>query len=142
VTSITHNFNELSKTLNSLPKRYERNTVKEFRKMVIATGSNIIITTPVDTGKARGNWRSSIESPILSEIDRLDPSGEQAKLEVGTVSKQVTFRRMKFWLCNNLPYINRLNNGWSKKGEAAIPGYIERIVEGNNKQFAEIDLLS
>lgn len=137
---ITSNMNEFARNMKSLEGKFKTNSVREFRKFVISISSSIIIGTPWDTGKARGNWQSSIDSPILSTIDRLDLSGKGvASQDVGTVSKQIMFNNMKFWLCNNLPYINRLNSGWSKKAD---PGYIERIVEAGNRQRSEINLLT
>lgn len=113
---------------------FKKNRALCLRKSAIVTGSSIIIGTPVDTGKARSNWQSSLDSPILTAIDRADPSGQVAINELGGVAARFTDENKSIWFCNNLPYINRLNNGWSKKAD---PGYVERCIEGAKIHFED-----
>lgn len=55
-------------------------------------------------GRARGNWQCSIGAPIVTEIDRIDPSGSRATAEV---KKTVKAGEVNY-LSNNVPYISRL----------------------------------
>lgn len=75
--------------------------------------SGVIRSTPVDTGRARGNWQTSVSAPKDGQSERLDPSGGAALAEVNASTPpgagQVTY------LANNLPYIERLEYGHSKQ---------------------------
>ena len=74
--------------------------------------SSVVKDTPVDTGRARGNWQTSLGSPKDSEINRngsgpalAEVAAESAKFGMGKV----------IYLSNGLPYILRLEYGWSKQ---------------------------
>ena len=122
---ITHNLNILANQLIAMPKIVEMNATNMVRKMALTLASGVIKATPVDTGLARGNWQVSLRSPINTEIS--SKSGQESINKAKTVSLQFTLKDKSIWICNNLPYINALNNGWSKQANA---GFIERQAEG------------
>jgi hypothetical protein len=84
-----------------------------FRKIALDLDTRIVLSTPVDTGRARGNWFPSINTPSNAvNPTASDRSGSGAinaaagligRAEIGTV----------IWFTNNLPYILPLENGWS-----------------------------
>lgn len=98
--------------------------------------NNIIIETPVDTGRARGNWQASIGSPSSSEL-----SEAAAKAAKEDVSKDIATWTLTdtAYLTNNLPYIEPLEIGWSgqrpngwvranvDKGQTALDAAISKI---------------
>lgn len=72
--------------------------------------------TPVRTGLAKGNWRIAFEGRSGSR--RVYPTRDP----VGTVTIQniiqaasVFAARSSFVLYNNVPYIERLESGWSRQ---------------------------
>ncbi|WP_038342162.1 hypothetical protein [Acinetobacter sp. A47] len=73
----------------------------------------VIVGTPVDTGTARGNWRASNTPDYKYDLKDQDASGQ------GTINKVYVFFSQNaklgslIYLQNNLPYIERLENGWS-----------------------------
>lgn len=138
MTLITHEFDKLMIDIQNLKKNFRNNVPKVLRKAALNVGGSIIMNTPHDTGRARGNWQTSLDTPILSEIDRLDYNGQQAINELGTVTRSVSFDTKVIHFSNNLPYINRLNSGWSKQAD---PGYVERAVEGGILQISDDYLL-
>ena len=71
-----------------------------FRGTSLSLFSRIIRRTPVDTGRARGNWMAGLNSP--SETG-------------GEVGATVARARLgdSLFLTNNLPYIHRLEYGSS-----------------------------
>lgn len=77
--------------------------------------NNVIRRTPVDTGRARGNWQFQEGTPPTGTLDVEDKNG------FGTLSKvELLFQKWIPWkavgyFVNNLPYILRLENGWSKQ---------------------------
>jgi hypothetical protein len=88
----------------------------------------IILGTPVDTGRARGNWQSSIGVPKTGELARQDKSGGNAINEANSIlAKWEPSSGQPFWLSNNLPYIRRLEyDAWSKQ---APNGFLRINVE-------------
>ena len=82
------------------------------RAIVLELFGSTIKDTPVDTGRARGNWQTSMDSPATGETDR---KSEQAAL--AEVSQEAaSFGAGKvIYLSNGLPYIMRLEYGWSKQ---------------------------
>lgn len=63
-------------------------------------------------GTARGNWQTDINKAPDGVIDDQDKTGAK-----GTASAKAEIQRAKigdsFYIVNNLPYINRLEDGWS-----------------------------
>ncbi len=97
---------------------------RTIRMVTIDLGSAIIKTTPIDEGRARGNWQTTTGAPAADEIDRVGESGALAELRqnaggIGTVT----------YITNNLPYIYRLELGWSDQAPpyAMVRGNMERI---------------
>lgn len=73
--------------------------------------SGIIKSTPVDTGRARGNWQTSVGQPQGGTLER---TGMEAALtEVQATVPEGAGQLV--YLSNNLPYIERLENGWSQQ---------------------------
>lgn len=123
---IHHNLNILANNLINLPKIVEKNATDLVRKVAIGIMSSVTYSTPVDTGKARANWQVSLRNPIFSELEEFDKSGRSAVSKGRAVIVTFNLRDKSINITNSLPYINRLNHGWSKQASA---GYIERSIE-------------
>lgn len=88
------------------------------RAVALELFSSVIRDTPVDTGRARGNWQTSIGTPKESEIDR-DGSGP-ALAEAARETSKFGMGKL-VWLSNNMPYIYRLEFlGWSKQAPSGM----------------------
>ena len=60
-----------------------RTETDEFiRAITLALFRSIILATPVDTGRARGNWQTSVRAPAPGRLERLDKGGGSAIAEV------------------------------------------------------------
>lgn len=95
-----------------------------IRQTTTELGNRIIDATPVDEGRAQGNWQTTTGSPAVGEVERVGPIGAMAELKqnvggVGTVT----------YITNNLPYIMRLEQGWSDQSPpyAMVRGNMARI---------------
>ena len=99
---------------------------KVIGEMAFAAFSAIVLATPVDTGRARGNWQPSVGEPESGELNVQDKSGSSA---IG--KSRSTFANYslgpKIWFSNNVPYIQRLNEGHSQ--QAKVPGFVERAIQ-------------
>ncbi len=119
--------------INSLDKidKVRRSAVLELFKLVI-------YATPVESGRLRGNWQTTINSAAESSLDRLDPGGgvalAEAMANLGSLADVV-------WFTNNLPYAERIEyEGYSahKAPEGMVRRHIiqwQAIVNAKAKAF-------
>jgi hypothetical protein len=85
----------------------------------------VILATPVDKGRARGGWTTSVGAPAASP-ERLDPSGNSAVSEV--IEKTPEGAGQVTYLSNDLPYIMALEEGSSKQApEGMIRRNMDRV---------------
>lgn len=84
------------------------------RKIALDVFERIILKSPVDTGRFRGNWQVQIGSIPTGTLEIDDKSGQvtlaKAQAEVLGVKAGDTI-----YLINNLPYARRLEYGWSNQ---------------------------
>lgn len=74
---------------------------------------NIVYDTAVDSGRARNNWILTIDNTTDDKTDSVDKSGNKA---IQKASIEVNKKLGKYiYIQNNLPYILRLEYGWSKQ---------------------------
>ena len=99
----------------------------ETRKLALQIDSRVVLETPVDTGSARGNWLASEFIPNNSVLDIIDNASAAAMqaIDQGAVVINGASPYTMLYIQNNLPYIQRLNEGWS---EQAPSGYIDKII--------------
>lgn len=97
---------------------------KIVRAATIELFSGVIKSTPVDTGRARGAWATTIGSPSSTVETR---EGEGVSLaEVMSVTPPGAGQET--YLANNLPYIVELENGSSKQARAGmVRGNMDRV---------------
>ncbi len=85
------------------------------KKITIELFSRVIEKSPVLTGRFRANWNCSIGTPNLSTSESIDPSGNGAISKATSTVVSYTLNDQSVFLTNNLPYADRLENGWSKQ---------------------------
>jgi len=86
----------------------------ETRTTALKFVRNVVLATPVDTGRARANWQASEDRPERSKLAVNDKGGGVTiNLASSTILKSSPYP--VFWVSNNLPYIVPLNNGSSKQ---------------------------
>lgn len=81
------------------------------KKIIIEFFKRIILKTPVKTGQARSNWQCSISAPESGTTENTNSNIAIIKMTdivLGASNEDITY-----FLTNNLPYIERLENGWS-----------------------------
>lgn len=91
----------------------------------------LLITTPVDTGRARANWQTT--SLEASDSDKYPKPEFPSSPEAGVEEAKQMFRDEmndhtggSIHITNNVPYIDPLNRGTSSQAPA---GFIERAVQ-------------
>jgi hypothetical protein len=76
----------------------------------------VVMRSPVDTGRFRANWNFSINRPDTSTTESTDKSRgvAEAQKALNYGAGQVVY------LTNALPYAYRLEHGWSKQAPAGM----------------------
>lgn len=72
-------------------------------------------------GRARGGWQSSLHAPILAESGMIDKNGTNTAQNSHGVAASIPFGARSF-IANNVPYILRLDQGWSTQAPADFIG--------------------
>lgn len=90
-----------------------------FQKIVLELDTAIVLGTPVDEGRARGNWFPTINTPSVAVSDRKDKSGASTIAAAQGVATSLDLGDVA-WFANNLPYILPLENGHSGQAPAGM----------------------
>lgn len=107
---------------------------KIVRAVTLSLFNGIIRDTPVDTGRARGNWQTTVGQPASGEIDRLGASAAIAEVE----AKTPPGAGQETYLANDLPYIEELEKGSSKQSpEGMVRRNIDRIERNLKKAIRD-----
>ena len=105
--------------LSALVRQDVTNRLEQaMRKVLIDTDQSVVQMTPVDTGRARGNWTAGINS-ASSGGGGLDPSGSATIARLNSAAQSFKVGD-SFVVSNNLPYIERLENGWSDQAPSGM----------------------
>jgi hypothetical protein len=105
----------------------ENATADSVKKLVTDITADLIEQTPVETGWARANWIPGLDQPEGTE-----PVGDETSVDEGAQQQGIaeiitgyTIDKDAF-IFNNVPYIERLNDGQSPQAPA---GFVDSIIE-------------
>lgn len=116
-------------------KKAKGRSDKVIKKVVIDLGTSIIMKNPVGNpdlwkspapagyvgGRSRANWQYGNGVMPSGTIDAEDQTGQKTIAAlIGKVS--LSDVASVHWIANSLPYIVRLENGWSKQAPAGMVG--------------------
>lgn len=105
-----------------IAKVYQEKVIKPLEKRVRAVAlkvdSELVNTTPVDTGRARANWLPTLNIPANYSNASLTPQSPEDVTKAFKITDTI-------YITNNLPYINRLNDGYSQKAPA---GFVQMAI--------------
>lgn len=126
---------EFANRMDRRAERIEQNVNRRVRRIGLAIFTELIVQTPVDTGRARSNWVITLERPSTDPwfeayVPGKDGSTAQQNsteaIQAGTASISDRRPEQDIYIVNNLPYIERLAAGWSSQ---APPGWVENAVQ-------------
>lgn len=96
-------------------EQVQRNVVKAVKRAAVAADSYAVLATPVETGRARNNWITSIGTPKNTTTEETDKSGAQAIAQGQREANRWNIGMGTIYITNSLPYIIPLDEGSSKK---------------------------
>jgi len=105
-------------------KQFAAKTHKQIwtinRKVALEVLRRVVMRTPVESGRAKGNWQTSVGTPIEREIERTDKGGGSVISSAVSVIESWESDNVSIFLMNNLPYIGRLEDGYSSQAPAGM----------------------
>jgi len=121
---------EFARRIRQIGISTERNVNEVVRRVGLVAHRELVFSTPVDTGRARSNWVVDLVAPTEATFAPFAP-GEQgstgaANAQAALAAGETVINRREpgqdLFLSNNLPYIGRLNEGYSAQAPA---GFVE-----------------
>jgi hypothetical protein len=113
--------------LKAYAAKVEQYTDDLVRRVALAVDTVVVLSTPVKSGRARANWQANVGEaaggtvPAPSVAPAAVPQAmQQAGRAIAMYNGSGTIH-----ITNNLPYIKRLNEGYSTQSPA---GFVEMAV--------------
>lgn len=121
------NGQQFALDLAALVKKKQNTLDKIVRKVVLDIGARVVLRTPVGDGKywksppppgyigghARANWQYGEGSVPQGFTGAIDASGQVSLSSIAKIKPDAAGK--VHYLTNNLPYAQRLENGWSRQ---------------------------
>lgn len=123
------NLNQFGDKIKHVAVNVPKNADEIVRKVALAADQTITMATPVDTGRARANWQVGIGAAPGGTVEYSGGGAGAAGYAIGAAANVVTIYKGQpggIWLVNNLPYIQRLNEGWSSQAPAK---FVEQAID-------------
>ena len=99
-------------------KAWERKTERKMdlavRKIALKIFAQIVLKSPVDSGRFRGNWQLAIGSVPEGTLELDDKTGT-ATIAKGAATVMGINAGDTIYFANNLPYARRLEEGYSQQ---------------------------
>lgn len=118
-------FKDLGNEMKKTGQNVENNADRLVRRCALAIDAAVVLATPVDTGRARGNWQVEVGQAPSGELATTDKGGGSTIAAGKAAIESYKGEAGGIYITNNLPYIERLNEGWSKQAPA---GFVETAV--------------
>ena len=119
------NLKEFNKAMEVASQRIHRNMKDFHKKVVLETFKRIVLRTPVDTGRARGNWQVAIGGPASGTLDVEGGKGQMtAKAMENAAAKLASITPYSaVHITNNMEYIYYLE--YDRRSEQYPEGMVE-----------------
>lgn len=140
--------NDLLSLANSLERKakaIDEAASKTAVDTALAIVGDLAYKTPVDTSQALSNWIVTLDAASTQKIAPHYP-GSQGSSQRASAAETINSARavlknkkpgQPIFITNNLPYIRRLNDGYSGQAPA---GFVERAVLIGRKMLAKFKI--
>ena len=109
------NRRRFEKDIKSFAKRVDEDFSSVFKNLAFRALTEVVKTTPVDTGRARANWNIGVNQPNIEVKEYKDLSLGQASAAAinkgRSLSKEELTPKDVVYITNNVEYIDILENG-------------------------------
>lgn len=105
---------EFNLEIDEFVKNIPKEAIAFQKKIVLEALRKLVMRTPVDTGRAKGNWQVSIGDPLIGKLETLDKEGQETVAKgLAAIADLPPYQVV--WISNNLDYIELLEDGRSKQ---------------------------
>ena len=114
--AVSRGFGQFNRRMQKIGAAVVANTEATVRRAALIADQVVVTATPVDTGRARANWITSIGAPVFQQKPEPgSPSdGPRQSLAQGTgVIASWRVGAGPIYITNSLDYIKRLDEGYS-----------------------------
>lgn len=137
-------------------KRFGAKTAQQMslahRKVALDLFTRVIMRSPVDTGRFRANWQTTVGERAVGTREAFDKGPVQASGMNAAISSKAAAEAVQvvsraplgpdLWLANNLPYAVPLENGHSPQAPGGmvklsmleVPGIVQQAVDESAKE--------
>lgn len=117
---MSSNIREFNLALKKVGQEWPAERVAKVHRAVALEGlRGVVQMTAVDTGRARANWQVTRDTPAEGATEATDKSGS-ATLAAGAAQIASVEPYTVTWITNNLPYIERLESGYSQQAPSGM----------------------
>lgn len=108
---------QFKRNFAALMKKAGRKAEMVVRASALSVGASLIQRTPVDTGRAKANW-----VPGIGAVNTKTTGEINAEAAVGVINQALQTWKpgQTIYITNSLPYIKRLEDGWSNQAPAGM----------------------
>ncbi len=121
---------DFERSIENFIKKAKKNPELVVRQVTIKLYSQIILASPVDTGRFRMNWQATTDTPATGVLLGNDPTGSRA---IGNATNFVmnSPKWDEFRFTNNLPYAEKIEfGGYSGSGPNTVGGFSTQAPQG------------
>jgi hypothetical protein len=118
---MTQNAFEFSISLEKLAKELtDEMMLKVTKKLSLQALRGVVMKSPVDTGRFRGNWNVTVgQADWTTNVEQYDKNGPATIAKGEAVIDKIPPYRI-IWIANGLPYARALETGWSKQAPLGL----------------------
>lgn len=133
-------FEQAGKRLKQISVLIGKNSTKMMQEVALAVDQAVVTSTPVRDGTARLNWQVTVGTAAESVLAKPETpdQGLARAIEQGRATILAYAGKGDIHITNNVPYIGRLNNGYS--AQAPI-GFVEDAVSAGHQAVRQTRLL-
>jgi hypothetical protein len=105
---------DFNREIDDFGRGIDRDGVAFQKKIVLEALRRLAFRTPVDTGRARGNWQVTIKMPAQGTLPLCDKTGDEVVAK-GVAAISLLPPGQVVWISNNVEYIEFLEEGSSRQ---------------------------
>jgi hypothetical protein len=115
IQKMERSLDKFNKEIKEFVQKKMPAEVSQFQRMLVLEAlRRIVERTPVDTGRAKGNWQVTIAAPAAAAIEAFDKDGAET-IQKGLAAIAGLKPYQVVWISNNVDYIEFLEDGSSKQ---------------------------
>lgn len=97
----------------------EQHIDRILRTLIINIGESVVELSPVDTGRFKGNWQMTVNSPATASLLRYDKSGSITLADIRAKANTFTAGEVAY-IQNHVLYGHDLEYGSSRQSEGMV----------------------